>query len=66
MFDGEEEKFKAKDSFHNQMSLKLFNLKIQIVYNNYMAVATFANIDDSPSADDRKDEQLLAARYFFS
>jgi len=30
-----------------------------------MAVATFATLDESIT-DDRKDEQLLATRYFFS
>jgi len=38
------------------MSLKMFNMKIQIVYNSYMAVATFAKIEDTPVFDDRKDE----------
>ena len=56
--------FKAKNKFQNDMCLNLFNLHIQIVYNDVMGVATFASNDEF--IDARKESQLLATRYFFS
>ena len=58
------EVFKAKDSFMNNLSLTLFNLTVQVVYNDVMAVATFSSIPEC--VDVRKDSQLLATKYFFS
>lgn len=60
----EENLFKAKSSFQNHLSLTLFNLKIYVVFNDVMAVATFSSLDEF--VDDRKESQLLATRYFFS
>lgn len=48
------DEFKAKSSFQNHMSLSMFNLDIYIVYNNVMAVATFAPQDEL-TVDDRKE-----------
>ncbi len=47
------------------MSLQLFNLDIYIVYNEWMAVASFGP-SDLDSENKRKDSQLLVTRYYFS
>ena len=62
--DGEEGRFKANNTFQNHLNLTLFNLKIYVVFNDIMAVATFTSLDEF--VDERKDSQLLATRYFFS
>lgn len=61
--------FIAKDSFQNHLTLKLFNLKVQVVFNDVLGVATFANLPESSETEkinDNMDQQLLATRYFFS
>lgn len=37
----------------NQMSLTVFDLTVQVVFNNYMGVATFSSAPECP--DVRKD-----------
>ena len=64
MKNEDDDLFKAKSSFQNHLSLTLFNLKIYVVFNNVMAVATFSSLDEF--VDERKESQLLATRYFFS
>jgi hypothetical protein len=46
------------------MHLVLFNLSIQIVYNDVLGVATLASLDEN--TDKENAPQLLATRYFFS
>ena len=64
MKNEDDDLFKAKSSFQNHLSLTLFNLKIYVVFNNVMAVATFSSLDEF--VDERKESQLLATRYSFS
>lgn len=59
------EEFKAKNSFQNHMSLQLFNLDIQVVFNEYMGCATFAPVEES-SNELMTQARLLVTRYFFS
>ena len=49
----EKDLFKAKSNFQNHLSLTLFNLKIVVVFNEVMAVATFSALDEF--VDDRKE-----------
>jgi hypothetical protein len=42
------EEFKAKDNFMNQLSLTIFDLTVQVVFNNYMGVATFSSLPECP------------------
>ena len=59
------EEFSVKNSFQNNMSLQLFNLDIQVVFNEYMGCATFAPIDENTSELSTQ-ARLLVTRYFFS